>query len=350
MRILLHVFIIFAFSVGSVFGQEKPPSGVVLSAVTQQEVAENRSFIGLIYYDRKSHVSSEVAGLVKKTSMREGDRLSAGSPLVLLDTEILDTSVSLARIRISQIVLRMEQAEKNYKRLEKLHAEDGASEKNYEDVLYTWKDLIEEKKAVEEELKKLLISKEKSIIRAPFDGVILEKQVDDGDWVQQGKELAGIGSIHDVFARVPLAEDLVPFVRVGEEVPVIINAFNKEVKGIIDGFDPVADAMTKNVFLKVRLPELKEAAENMSVQVYVPTGTRKTYSIIPRDALIKFQGEDFVYTVKEGKASILPAHIVSYLGDQVAVDNPYFVPGMKVVVEGNERLRPDQPVFVAGEK
>jgi multidrug efflux pump subunit AcrA (membrane-fusion protein) len=72
-------------------------------------------------------------------------------------------------------------------------------------------------------------------------------------------------------------------------------------------------------------------------------------SIIDRAALIKFQGKDFVYTIKEGKAAILPVNIVAFLGDKVGVDNPYIVPGMNLVVEGNERLRPDQPVVVAGE-
>ena len=94
----------------------------------------------------------------------------------------------------------------------------------------------------------------------------------------------------------------------------------------------------------------ENVAENMSATVHVPTSEKKTLSMIPRDALIKFQGKDFVYTVKEGKAAILPINIVTYMGSMVGADNPYFVEGMAVVVEGNERLRPDQPVTVAGEK
>jgi multidrug efflux pump subunit AcrA (membrane-fusion protein) len=72
-------------------------------------------------------------------------------------------------------------------------------------------------------------------------------------------------------------------------------------------------------------------------------------SLIPRDALVKFQGKDFVYTVKEGKAAILPVNIVTYLGTTIGADNPHFATGMPIVTEGNERLRPDQPVVVAGE-
>ena len=72
--------------------------------------------------------------------------------------------------------------------------------------------------------------------------------------------------------------------------------------------------------------------------------------MIKRDALIKFQGKDFVYTVKDGKAAILPVNIVVYAGEFLGVDNPYIVAGMPVVVDGNDRLKPDQPVEIIEKK
>ena len=120
----------------------------------------------------------------------------------------------------------------------------------------------------------------------------------------------------------------------------------KEVFGTLEDIDPVADMKTKNVYLKISIDPPDLVAQNMSATVSVPVSKRQTLSIINRASVIKFQGKDFVYTIKEGKAAILPVNIVAYLGDKVGVDNPYIVPGMPVVTEGNERLRPDQPVTV----
>ena len=106
----------------------------------------------------------------------------------------------------------------------------------------------------------------------------------------------------------------------------------------------------KNVFLKINIPELPLVAQNMSAVVSVSASEKRKLSVMKRAALVKFQGNDFVYTVKEGKAAILPVNIVTFQDDLVGVDNPYIVPGMDVVIEGNERLRPDQPVVIAGEK
>jgi RND family efflux transporter MFP subunit len=186
------------------------------------------------------------------------------------------------------------------------------------------------------------------VITAPFNGIVVVKNVDSGDWVQQGKHLVTLGSCDDLFVRVPVGERLVRFISPGEEVPVTINAFERQLTGTVEDLEPVADAKTKNIFVKVRIPSQAMVAENMSATVFLPTSKRQTLAIIPRDALIKFQGKDFVYTIKDGKASILPVNIVSYLAKTVAADNPYLAPGMPVVVEGNERLRPDQPVTVAG--
>jgi len=326
-----------------------PPSQVKVAPVVQEEVSQTRSVIGLLYYDRISEISTELAGLVDQVEVKQGDKVKSGDPLVRLNTEILDKEIMYQKSRIERIDLRIANAKKNFSRLERLFDKSGISEKEYDDSLFTYQDAQKEKQAIQSTLQKLLIQKTRSIISAPFDGIILTKDVDSGSWVQQGKQLVSIGSSEDLYIRAPIAETTLQFIERGLEIPVIINAFNKEMQGKIIDIDPVADMKTKNVFLKISIPPLPLVAQNMSATVSVPISARQKLSIFSRAALIKFQGKDFVYTVKEGKAAILPVNIVTFLGDRVGVDNPYIVPGMKLVVEGNERLRPDQPVVVAGE-
>lgn len=327
-----------------------PPAKVVVGPVLKEEVSTTQSVIGVLYYERMSEISTEVAGLVEEVAVRQGDQVKKGDPLVRLNTEMLEKDIALSKTRIQQIDLRIKNTQKNFKRLERLYKSSGVSEKDFDDALYSYQDASKEKQAVKDTLGKLLIQQRRSIIKAPFDGVVLNKNVDSGAWVQQGKMLVSIGSSQDLFVRAPIAENLLQFVTIGESVQVVLNAYNREMAGTIIGIDPVADLKTKNIFLKIKIPSMAVVAQNMSADVFVPSSAKRELSVISRAALIKFQGKDFVYTVKEGKASILPVHIVAYMGDKVAVDNPYIVPGLPVVVEGNERLRPDQPVVVAGDK
>ncbi len=350
MRYHVFLFIYILLDVALVFAQGPPPAKVVLAQVVQEEVAENQSVIGVIYYERVSEVSTEVAGLVEKVAVSQGDRVKKGELLVSLNTEILDQEIALARTRIEQIDLRIENSKKHFNRLEKLYKESGVSEKDYDDSLYNYQDAGMEKQATMQQLQKLLIQKKRSLIKAPFDGIILSKDVDSGAWVQQGKKLLSVGSINDLFVRAPIAEKLLQFINMGETVPVVLNGFNKEIKGVVEDIDPLADVKTKNVFLKIKIDPLPLIAQNMSATVFVPAGPKRMLSIIKRAALIKFQGKDFVYTVKDGKAAILPVKIVSFMGERVGIDHPAVQPGMSVVVEGNERLRPEQAVVVSGAK
>ncbi|MCP3890699.1 MAG: efflux RND transporter periplasmic adaptor subunit [Desulfobulbaceae bacterium] len=349
MRILLSL-IGLLLAASHVVAAGPPPAKVVLGDVVKEDVSTTQSVTGVLYYERVSDISTEVVGLVEEIKVSQGDRVKKGDLLVRLNTEILEREIALNRTRIEQIELRIKNAEKNFKRLERLFNSSGVSEKDFDDALYSFQDAQKEKQAVGDGLAKLLIQQRRSLIKAPFDGVVLTKEVDSGAWVQQGKVLVSIGSSDDLFVRAPIAENLLQFIRLGENVQVVLNAFNKELEGSVIGIDPVADIKTKNIFLKIKIPSMDLVAQNMSANVFVPSSEKRELSVFSRAALIKFQGKDFVYSVKEGKAAILPVNIVAYMGQKVAADNPYIVPGLPIVVEGNERLRPDQPVMVAGEK
>lgn len=347
--ILTAAFLLLQGSATSQAAEGPPPAKVRVAPVVQEDVAQTRNVIGILYYDRISEISTELAGLVDHIEVKQGDKVKKGAPLVVLNTEILDTEIAYQRSRIEQTELRIANAKKNFTRLERLFDKSGISEKEYDDALFIYQDAQKEKQASGDILHKMLIQKKRSVITAPFDGIILTKNVDLGSWVQPGKQLVSIGSSKDLFVRAPIAETTLKYIVLGQQVPVTINAFDRELQGTIDDIDPVADMKTKNVFLKISIPPLPLVAQNLSATVSVPVSARQKLSIISRAALIKFQGKDFVYTVKDGKAAILPVNIVTFLGDRVGVDNPYIQPGMKLVIEGNERLRPDQPVVVVGE-
>ncbi len=346
MRIFQILLVLVLINGAMVYAWEQPPANVVVSKIVFQKQAQNRSFIGTLFYDRISHVSSEVSGLVKNISVRVGDRVKKGKVLVTLDIEMLEKEISFHRNQIKQAALRIMHSKKNYQRMNSLYKTGGIREKDYDDAGFVYKEALLKKLSAQTILDKLMIQKGKSVITSPFEGIVLEKNVDSGDWVQQGKQIASIGSVNDLFIKVPVAETLLKFISSGDKVPVIINAYNRELIGTIDNLSPIADAKTKNVVIKVRIPMLTRVAQNMSANVFISTGSKQNLAVIPRDALFKFQGKDFVYTVKEKKAVQLPVNIVAYLGNSIGADDEHFTEGMPVIVEGNERLRPDQSIVI----
>ena len=326
-----------------------PPAKIVVAAIEERIVAENTPIIGVLYFDRVSGLSTEVAGMVKSVHFREGDRIKRGAVLLNLSTDFIDKEIELAEMRIDEISVRIERTDKDLERYGTLVRQKAIREKDHEDVGFERRELITQRDALRKQLEITRLKKAKSIIRAPFDGIVLAKGMDVGDWIDPGKEFCRIGSTEDVFVKVPIAEELLPYSGKGDIVNVTINAFDKRVRGKIAGILPVADPRTKNVMLKIRLPQMEIVVENMSATVYVPVSKRKRLKLVPRDALVNFQGKDNIYTVKEGKAAVLPIHIVAFVDEFAVLDNKEIPKGMTVVVDGNDRLRPGQPVQIIGD-
>ena len=323
-----------------------PPARVVVAAVEEKMVAQMAPIVGVLYFDKVSGLSTEVSGLVTSARFREGDRVKKGDVLLKLNTDFIDKDIEMARTKIEQMDVRIEKAEKDLERYEALHQSNAIREKDYDDIRFTHLDRIKEREVLKKQLEVGLLKKAKSVIQAPFDGIVLQKCADVGDWIEPGAELCRIGSIHDVFVKVPVAEELLCHSPHGDTVDVTINATGKRVTGTIAGVLPSADPRTKNCMLKIRLPRLETIVENMSATVMIPVGEPRRLKLVPRDALVSFGGKDMVYTVNGGHAVAVPIHIVSFSGEHACTDSPDIPEGMKVVVDGNERLRPQQPVTV----
>ncbi|MBW2011350.1 MAG: efflux RND transporter periplasmic adaptor subunit [Deltaproteobacteria bacterium] len=329
--------------------QQPPPARVKITHVTEQDMQKKTKLIGVLYFDKISGVSTEVNGLVKSIAFREGNKVKKGDILVRLNTDFLKKDLALEKINLQRVDIRIEQKNKNLKRFEKLLEKEAASEVDYEDLFFSYQELIKEKKGLQIKIDRINLEIAKSVIKAPFDGLIMKKYVDSGNWIQQGDSICQIGSTDDLFLQVPVAEKLLKFVQTGDAIDLVINVSNKQMTGKVEGIRPIADEKTKNIFLKIRLPYMELAIENMSATVFMPISEKQRLKMVPRDALVKFQGKNFVYTIQDNQAQIVPLNIVTMSGAYIGVDNPEIQPGMPVVVDGNERLRPDQPVVVVGE-
>jgi RND family efflux transporter MFP subunit len=357
MQAIFRIFLILSVLLFPVLASaqrgDAPPARVRVAEVAEKERAENAGFVGLVYFDRVSGLSAEVAGQVETSEYRAGDTVNADEVLATLNTDFLDKDIALEKAQIEQVNVRIKKAEKNLRRYRDLFRQEAASEIDYDNLNFDYQELVQQRAVIRQRLAKIELQREKCVIRSPFDAVILEKNVEPGEWVNPGGMLYRLGASSDVFVKVPVAENLFPYAQKARNVEVVLNAYDRRVSGEVIGLLPEAEAQTKNILLKVRLGALSDigvsVAENMSATVFLPVSETKTLRVFPRDALVKDRGNNVVYVVEDGKAAVKPVNVVAYMGTEVGVDNENIEPGMSVVVDGNERLNPGQPVQIAEE-
>ena len=91
-------------------------------------------------------------------------------------------------------------------------------------------------------------------VYATVSGTVLEKLVEQGDYIKQGQPLLKISNLNTVWANFDVYENQIDLFKKGQEVLVTTNAYsNKEFKAKVDFIDPVLDARTRTVKLRVVL-------------------------------------------------------------------------------------------------
>lgn len=326
--------------------QEKPPARVVVALVGEQMVSQSATMEGIVHFERVANLSAEVSGRVDEHDLDEGQLVESGQPLVRINTDFVRKDIEITQKEREQVGSEIKKLESNLQRLTELLKTNAASRSAYDDARYSHQALERKREKLNEQISRLRLQAKKAVVRAPFNGIVLERFTELGEWTAPGTPVARVASVDDLVVRVAISENLLRYLVTGEKIAVTIPALREELTGTIGGLTPVADLRSKSVSIKVQIPHRPKMVQNMSASVEIPTSEKVVLRTIRRDAIIKFKGKNFVYTVKEDKAKILPVNIVSRMGELVAVDNPYFAVGMPIVVDGNDRLKPDQPVQI----
>ena len=319
-----------------------PPARVSVAKVMRGQIAPRNEFIATIFYQEISDTASEISGLVGIVHFEEGQRVKKGQILVELGSELLRKRLQASTASFEQILAELEIAGIDLKRREKLLKKKSISKQSFDENRFRVIGHEKRAAALKAEVERLEIELEKKIIQAPFDGVVIKRNVDRGEWVSEGETVAIIGKDDtiDIVAEVP--ERFIQYIKKGMQVKATANGSN--FVGTVIAIVPRGDAATRTFPVKVRTPNENALIEGMSARVTLPTGKIAQTLIIPRDAVISKFGQNIVYAVVDAKSSMIPVQIIGYDGLSVGVESQGLAEGMFVVVDGNERLKNGQAV------
>ncbi|MGD2079835.1 MAG: efflux RND transporter periplasmic adaptor subunit [Nitrospirota bacterium] len=368
MRALLISFMIVALMLGVAFAQPegaKPedrdqekapkeaagqrPALVTVAEITEGEVQPMAEFVGTVFYPRVSKVAPEVSGKAQAVRFEEGQRVKRGQALVVLDSEILDANIAATEASHEQLLVRLEKARKDFKRIEALYRDESVSESLYDEHFFNVRSLEKQAESLGAELRRLRIEKQKTTIAAPFDGAVLEKLVEKGQWVSPAGEVAVVASDGEMDVMVEVPERILGFLDKGRKVAV--RAGGLELEGGIWAFIPKGDVATRTFPVKIRVGNPGgNLKEGMEARAMLPASEKIKGLMAPRNAVIKKFGMDVVFAIEGSKARMVPVQVTGYHGMMVGLAGPGLQPGTRVAMEGNERVMDGQPVQIVGGK
>ncbi|MFG0329334.1 MAG: efflux RND transporter periplasmic adaptor subunit [Phycisphaerales bacterium] len=340
--------------------QGGPPATPVRADAARLESTQRMfTVVGNVQPRRRAVVASEEEGLTLEVAVEEGDTVSAGALLAQIDSDLIELQIEAARASLAEAhaavdeaIVEVEQAERDLNSLVDLSQSNAARPKEVEDARSALK--LEETKlerarksvAVQEaEIKRWERRLAGHTIRAPFNGVVVDKRIEIGEWIPAGGAVVDLIETGRVDAVLDVPEGIVNALAVGDEIEVRLRALDDPVTGRVRAIVPVANEQARSYPVRVALDDQGGAIKpGMSLTAFAPTGEMVQSITVSKDAVMRSPTGAYVFVVRDGMAMQMSIETGSSAGvDRVIVNGP-IGPGDLIVVEGNERLYPGAPV------
>ena len=347
-----------------------PPAQVFLETAKLETLADARPVTGEIRSRRTAELASQVEGLALQVLIEDGDQVQEGQIIAKLDDQRAKLEYERAQAQllsdqslIDQRVADPAQARRDLARLEELDKRASAGAANLDAA----RTLVASRAAqLAQARADLAVSKsslalaEKELndmtIKAPFAGTVIAKQAEIGQWISTGDPICTIVSMSELEARIDIPQTLLPALERTKNgsateptIEISLPSIPTPMRASVHAIVPQADTLSRlfPVRLFVEDPE-KVLRPGMSLTAMVPTGTQADLLTVSKDAVLRNAAGEYVYFNNNGAAALAPITRLFSVGDRVVIRSPMIRPGVQVVIEGNERMFPTQPMIVLG--
>ncbi len=346
-------------------GGGPPPAVVVLDPARLESIEQWREVTGSLKALQRSLLASQEDGLVMELGLEEGDQVEKGQVLAHLhdvrakiavtraQADVADKKASVAENRVA-----VENANRDLDRYQQASGQSTVTPMEmdrvrsiYDGAAARLDSASAELAAAESDLALARQRLEDMTIKAPFAGRIVSKQTQVGQWIGRGDAVVEIVSLDVIEAWLDVPERFIG--RLSESdgiVHIRCDAVGSTLDAKVTAIIPDADPLSKLFPVRVRLDNKDLVLRpGMSVVGLVPTGGNAPTLTISKDGILRDDAGEFVYFNAGGVAA--PARITTLFGlpnNRVAIRSDSLPPDAGIVVEGNERMFPGQPLAIQG--
>ena len=259
---------------------------------------------GSIQPERRADLRAEVSAIVLQVLKENGEPVKRGDVLVRLDeTSIRDTLMSAEEAQRAAN-LSLEQANRQLERLKTLRASGMTSVKALDDAEMARNNALSELSAAKSRVATARQQLGRTVVRAPFDGIVSDRKVSAGDTATIGKELVKVIDPASMRFEGRVSADSIATVKVGQKVNFRVNGYGEQqFAGIVKRIDPAANAVTCQVEVLV---EFADRAQPKVAGLYaegrVDAATANAL-MLPEAAVVKAGDKAYTWRVKDKKLS-----------------------------------------------
>jgi len=337
-----------------------------VSLMYPSQTVTNLNASGYVVAQRKAAVASKVTGRLVEMLVEEGSKIKKGQVIARLENDDTlaavdqaEANLSAARFNLKQAQAELHDAELTYDRNKELTAEGlisqsifDSSEARYKKASASVEAAEAAVRAQEAALRSAQVSLEYTLVRAPFDAVVLTKNADAGDIVtpigaaaNAKSAVVTIADMDSLLVEADVSESGLYNVSVGQPCEIQLDAFpDSRFRGELHMIVPTADRSKATVMVKVRfldkdsriLPEMSAKVAFLSRQV--KPEERKPRMVINPAAVMDRKGRKTVFVIKDDRVVEKDITTGNMLGDMVEV-SAGLNSGDRVVLKPSGKLK-----------
>lgn len=321
---------------------EAPPAVVSVAPAVNARLAPRHWASGSIISRQDARVASEQDGRVVRVA-QVGEQVSAGQALAILDDTALRLREREGEADLGRIQAQLDQATRQEQRYAQLAAQQNIARAQYEQLRADRDALIQDRARAQALLAQTRHQRARMWVRAPFTGVVVERQVQLGEYVSTGAAVARLVDTHAPEVRVRAPVDLAAHLAVG--TPVQLRMGGRESTQAISALVPVGDEASRQLELRIALRDGAPPV-GTAVEVGLPSAAPREVVAVPRDAVVLRREGSFVLRVDaQFKAERLPVEAGAQVDGLVEITGAV-KPGDRLIIRGGERIEPGQRVTV----
>ncbi len=318
-------------------GFTMPPTPVEVAEAVTGPVVDRFESVGTIEAEKSITVVAEIDGAVVELPFREGAPISRGGLIARLDATQLEAELARAEALLAQ-------KQSMYDRIKAVVDKSAGSPQDLDDAAAALK-------VSEADLALARARLNKTLITAPFGGMLGARRISPGAYLRPGEAITDLARISEIRVNFSAPERFLGRLNRGAEVTVSTTAFpGYQLTGEIIVVEPLLDAATRSARLVARVtnPEGK-FRPGMSANVSAVLGERLEALTIPNEAVFVDGNQTYVFEILEnGTVTRRAVSLGTRLADVVEVIHG-LEPGARVVRSGHQKLFEGAKVQAAGE-
>ncbi len=289
------------------------------------------------------NIFSRVDGYIAKLYVDKGDFVKANQLLVEIDHTDYLHAVNRAKANLAAAradVLRQEanirNAKLNLDRMTELIKQQFVSQQDLDTAQVNYDVAVAQIESLKAQVKQMEVALQQaetnltySYIRAPFTGYVAERNLDAGAFVSGStgststfsRGILLLHEIEQVRTLIEVVEKNIPLIKIGQKAEVRAEAYPDQVfDGQVTRIVQALNRATRTMTVEVDLPNPDHALKGgMFARVEVMVGTHPNAIQIPVDALTRLEDLQYVYVVKDGKASQVMVEVGSRVENRIEV-------------------------------